>query len=142
MKNFISFFHFCEILILFLDSPLLRATGFLTMKVGKVVAFAVGGGIIILQVAAHQGYVNINWDKIQKKADKITDKVEEKITGEGPKFMDKVDKFFFNYSRFFDPGKKRVSCRLIWIILLENCSSDVCLEISKNSNFDFYFISG
>ncbi|XP_043287775.1 FUN14 domain-containing protein 1 isoform X3 [Venturia canescens] len=66
------------------------ATGFLTMKVGKVVAFAVGGGIIVLQVAAHQGYIKINWDKIQKKADKITDKVEEKITGEGPKFMDKV----------------------------------------------------
>ncbi|XP_043287774.1 FUN14 domain-containing protein 2 isoform X2 [Venturia canescens] len=69
------------------------ATGFLTMKVGKVVAFAVGGGIIVLQVAAHQGYIKINWDKIQKKADKITDKVEEKITGEGPKFMDKVERF-------------------------------------------------
>lgn len=64
------------------------------MKVGKVIAFAVGGGIIILQVAAHQGYIKINWDKVAKKADKITDKVEEKITGEGPKFMDKVRTFF------------------------------------------------
>ncbi|XP_015610137.1 FUN14 domain-containing protein 2 isoform X2 [Cephus cinctus] len=68
-------------------------TGFLTMKVGKVAAFALGGGIIILQVAAHQGYININWDKIQKKAEKLTDKVEEKVTGEGPKFMDKVERF-------------------------------------------------
>ena len=75
-----------------------RVTGFLTMKVGKVVAFAVGGGIIILQVAAHQGYVKINWDKLQKKADKITDKVEEKITGEGPKFMDKVILTIFTIS--------------------------------------------
>lgn len=60
------------------------------MKVGKAAAFAVGGGIIILQIAATQGYVKINWNKIQKKAEKITDKVEEKVTGEGPKLMDKV----------------------------------------------------
>lgn len=68
-------------------------TGFLTMKVGKVAAFAVGGGIIILQIAAHQGYIKINWDKVQKKAEKITDKVEEKITGEGPKLLDKVERY-------------------------------------------------
>lgn len=65
-------------------------TGFLTMKVGKVAAFALGGGIIILQVAAHQGYIKINWDKVQKKAEKISDKVGEKVTGEGPKMLDKV----------------------------------------------------
>lgn len=68
----------------------IRVTGFITMKVGKVAACAVGGGILLLQIAAHQGYVKINWDKIQSKAEKITDKMEEKITGEGPKFMDKV----------------------------------------------------
>lgn len=60
------------------------------MKVGKVAAFALGGGIIILQIAAHQGYIDINWDKIQRKAEKLSDKVEEKVTGEAPKFMDKV----------------------------------------------------
>ncbi|XP_018055117.1 PREDICTED: FUN14 domain-containing protein 1 isoform X3 [Atta colombica] len=65
-------------------------TGFVTMKIGKMAACAVGGGIIMLQIAAHQGYIKINWDKIMSKAEKITDKVEEKITGEGPNFMDKV----------------------------------------------------
>lgn len=69
------------------------ATGFMTMKVGKVAAFALGGGIIMLQIAANQGYIKINWDKIQKKADKLTDKVEEKLTGEGPKLMDKMERF-------------------------------------------------
>ena len=68
-------------------------TGLVTMKIGKVAACAVGGGIIMLQIAAHQGYIKINWDKITKKAEKITDKVEEKITGEGPKFMDKVERY-------------------------------------------------
>ncbi|KYN14440.1 FUN14 domain-containing protein 2 [Trachymyrmex cornetzi] len=66
-------------------------TGFVTMKIGKVAACAVGGGIIMLQIAAHQGYIKINWDKIMSKAEKITDKVEEKITGEGPNFMDKYN---------------------------------------------------
>ncbi|XP_063993078.1 uncharacterized protein LOC135170867 isoform X1 [Diachasmimorpha longicaudata] len=69
------------------------ATGFLAMKVGKIVAFSVGGGIIMLQIAANQGYIRVNWDKIQKKAERITDKVEEKITGEGPNLMNKVDRF-------------------------------------------------
>ncbi|XP_033339617.2 uncharacterized protein LOC117228064 isoform X1 [Megalopta genalis] len=68
-------------------------TGFMTMKVGKMAALAFGGGIIMLQIAAHQGYIKINWDKIQKKAEKITDKVEEKVTGEGPKLLDKVERF-------------------------------------------------
>ncbi|KOC65496.1 FUN14 domain-containing protein 1 [Habropoda laboriosa] len=54
-------------------------TGFITMKVGKMAAFALGGGIIMLQIAAHQGYIKVNWDKIQKKAEKITDTVEEKV---------------------------------------------------------------
>lgn len=77
--------------VLIIDILLIRVTGFVTMKVGKVAACAVGGGIIMLQIAAHQGYIKINWDKITKKAEKITDKMEEKITGEGPKFMDKVN---------------------------------------------------
>ncbi|XP_017758160.1 PREDICTED: FUN14 domain-containing protein 1 isoform X2 [Eufriesea mexicana] len=68
-------------------------TGFVTMRVGKIAAFAVGGGIIMLQIAAHQGYIKINWDKIQKKAEKITDKVEEKVTGEKTKFLDKVERY-------------------------------------------------
>ncbi|XP_012058721.1 PREDICTED: FUN14 domain-containing protein 1 [Atta cephalotes] len=68
-------------------------TGFVTMKIGKMAACAVGGGIIMLQIAAHQGYIKINWDKIMSKAEKITDKVEEKITGEGPNFMDKAERF-------------------------------------------------
>ncbi|XP_032663375.1 FUN14 domain-containing protein 1 isoform X4 [Odontomachus brunneus] len=73
-------------------------TGVVTMKIGKVAACAIGGGIIIMQIAAHQGYIKINWDKVMRKAEKITDKVEEKITGEGPNLMDKVGKLWRNNS--------------------------------------------
>jgi FUN14 domain-containing protein 1 len=41
-------------------------TGYLVSKVSKLFAFTIGGGIIILQVAQHFGYVQINWKKFQK----------------------------------------------------------------------------
>jgi FUN14 domain-containing protein 1 len=60
------------------------------MKVGKAAAFAFGGGIILLQVANHKGYIKVNWDKVYKQTDKITDKLGEKTTGRSPKWMEKV----------------------------------------------------
>jgi len=36
------------------------------MKVGKAAATAIGGGIILLQIASHQGYINVScmdWEK-------------------------------------------------------------------------------
>ncbi|KAK9758504.1 FUN14 family [Popillia japonica] len=68
-------------------------TGFLATRIGKVVAIAVGGGIIILQIANDQGYININWDKVNRKVDKVVDKVEEQLTGEGPSWMDKAERY-------------------------------------------------
>lgn len=67
-----------------------RATGFLTMKVGKIVAISVGGSIILLQIAANEGYIQIDWNRLTKKANKLADKAEEAITGEGPSWADKV----------------------------------------------------
>ncbi|XP_039438900.1 FUN14 domain-containing protein 1 isoform X1 [Culex pipiens pallens] len=69
------------------------ATGYITMKVGKAAAVAVGGGIILLQIANQQGYISIDWNKINKKVDKVTDKVEEAVTGQGPSWADKAERF-------------------------------------------------
>lgn len=69
------------------------ATGYITMKVGKLAAIAVGGGIILLQIANQQGYIQIDWNKIHKKVDKVTDKVEEAVTGQGPSWADKAERF-------------------------------------------------
>lgn len=60
------------------------------MKVGKVVAIAVGGTIILLQIANNEGLITIDWNKLTKKADKLADKAEEAITGQGPSWADKV----------------------------------------------------
>jgi hypothetical protein len=60
------------------------------MRVGKTAALALGGGIILLEIANEKGYIKINWDKVQKNLDKVTDTVEEKVSGQAPGWMDKV----------------------------------------------------
>nr|CAD7447072.1 unnamed protein product [Timema bartmani] len=67
-----------------------RFTGFITVRVGKAAAFAVGGSVLLLQVAHHQGYIKVNWDKVYKHVDKVADKVEKEATGQSPKWMEKV----------------------------------------------------
>lgn len=37
-----------------------RFTGYTSMKIGKTAAFLIGGGIIFLEVANDQGWVNID----------------------------------------------------------------------------------
>jgi FUN14 domain-containing protein 1 len=64
-------------------------TGFITMKVGKSLAFVVGGSIILLQIANQERYIKVNWDKIHKEVDKV----EEKATGHSPNLMEKVGAF-------------------------------------------------
>ncbi|XP_013191261.2 FUN14 domain-containing protein 1 [Amyelois transitella] len=68
-------------------------TGFLTMKIGKVAAVGIGGGVILLHIASQKGYIDINWDKINKKVDKITDKIEKETTGKSPAWIEKVERF-------------------------------------------------
>lgn len=65
-------------------------TGFITMRIGKMASVAIGGGILLLQLANHKGYISIDWDKVTKKADKVTDQIEEVVYGDEPKIMDQV----------------------------------------------------
>lgn len=69
------------------------------MKVGKTAAFLIGSGILMLEVANEQGWIKVDWSKVTKQVDAVGDKVEEAVTGEGPRWMDKVcvspSQFFF-----------------------------------------------
>ena len=58
-------------------------------------AFTVGGAIILLEVANEQGIIKIDWTKVTKKVDEVGDKVQEAVTGEGPRWMDKVRMTFW-----------------------------------------------
>lgn len=67
-----------------------RITGFITMKIGKVAAVGLGGGVILLHIASQKGYIDINWDKINKRVDKISDKIEKETTGKSADWFEKV----------------------------------------------------
>lgn len=69
------------------------ATGFATMKIGKLAAFAIGGGIILMEIARQEGYIDIDWNKINRKLDKVTDKVEEAVTGQEKTWIDKAERY-------------------------------------------------
>ncbi|XP_074032603.1 FUN14 domain-containing protein 1 [Leptinotarsa decemlineata] len=66
--------------------------GFLALRVAKTAALALGGGIILLQVANEKGYININWDKFNKNLDKIRDKAEGEVAGEEPTWIHRTEK--------------------------------------------------
>uniref|UniRef100_A0A0K8SUU4 FUN14 domain-containing protein 1 n=2 Tax=Lygus hesperus TaxID=30085 RepID=A0A0K8SUU4_LYGHE len=65
-------------------------SSYLMMKVGKVAAVALGGGIILLQVASHNGYVKVNWDRLYKKVEQAESVIEAKAQEKGPKILNKV----------------------------------------------------
>lgn len=58
------------------------------IKVGKATAAAIGSGILLLQIANHNGYIKINWDKVTKKAEELSEKVDERTTK--PNLLKKV----------------------------------------------------
>ncbi|KAF5283426.1 hypothetical protein FQA39_LY04802 [Lamprigera yunnana] len=66
-------------------------TGCLAMKVSRVAAFSLGGGILLLQVANEKGYIKINWDKINKQIDKVADKNE--LAGYSANWMDRLENY-------------------------------------------------
>lgn len=75
-----------------MEIVLIRLTGLVTVKFGKTISIATGAGIVLLHYANEKGYIDINWDKVNRKLDKVSDKLEEKITGEGPSWSDKVSR--------------------------------------------------
>lgn len=60
------------------------------MKVGKFAAFFIGGGIILMEIAHQEGLVRINWSKITRKLDKVSDNVERAVTGQEKSWVEKV----------------------------------------------------
>lgn len=44
--------------------------GYLFQKVGKVAATAVGGGLLMLQVANNSGYIQVDWKRVEKDVNK------------------------------------------------------------------------
>jgi len=65
-------------------------TGFLAMKVGKAAATAIGGGIILLQIANYKGYININWNRLNRDVEKIGKQIQTEASGKKKDWSDKI----------------------------------------------------
>ena len=51
--------------------------GFLFLKVGKLAETAVGGGFLLLQMASHTDYVQIDWKRVEKDVNKAKRQIKE-----------------------------------------------------------------
>jgi uncharacterized membrane protein (Fun14 family) len=62
------------------------------MKVGKAAATAVGGSLILLQIAHYKGYITVDWNRITNDSSSFSDQVKDKLRirtkSTGEKFMD------------------------------------------------------
>merc|ERR1712127_113138 len=66
-------------------------TGYVAMKIGKTVATAVGGSLILLQLAHHKGYISVNWSKVNKDLEGASNKLAKSGNDPAmPKFLNKA----------------------------------------------------
>jgi len=56
--------------------------GYLSMKVGKVAATVVGGSLLIMQLAAHKGYITVDWNRVNKDFEKQAKKLKKEVEGQ------------------------------------------------------------
>ncbi|XP_013792240.1 FUN14 domain-containing protein 1-like [Limulus polyphemus] len=68
-------------------------TGFVFTKVGKVAATAVGGSLLLIQIAQHQGYIRINWNRLNKDVETATKHVEMQVDEGFPRLLKQGKKF-------------------------------------------------
>ena len=58
---------------------LFRIVGYISKRLGRTAASAVGGGFFLLQAAHQSGYLTINWKKVNRDVRSAQDLVEKKI---------------------------------------------------------------
>merc|ERR1719309_500460 len=63
--------------------------GYLTMKAGKMAATAIGGTLLLLQIAHHKGYVKVDWNKMTSDSATVADKIQEKLHIKSKSSMEK-----------------------------------------------------
>merc|ERR1712112_591614 len=54
-------------------------SGYCVMKAGKMAATAVGGTLLLLQIAHHKGYIKVDWSKVSNDSVTMADKLKQKL---------------------------------------------------------------
>lgn len=68
-------------------------TGWMMMKAGKMAATAVGGSLLMLQIAHHKGYIKVDWAKMTNDSASLADRVKDKLTLRSRSGMQKFQDF-------------------------------------------------
>jgi FUN14 domain-containing protein 1 len=68
-------------------------SGFVCTKVGKIAAMSIGGSLLILQFASHQGYVKVNWTKLNRHMDEAKEKLEKNARKKLPPLVEEAQRF-------------------------------------------------
>ncbi|KAG9277888.1 FUN14 domain-containing protein 1 [Astyanax mexicanus] len=58
--------------------------GYLFQRVGKIAATAAGGGFLLLQIANHSGYVQVDWKKVETDVNKAKKQLKKKANTAAP----------------------------------------------------------
>ncbi|RVE58196.1 hypothetical protein OJAV_G00206780 [Oryzias javanicus] len=67
--------------------------GYLFQKVGKVAATAVGGGLLLLQIANNSGYIQVDWKRVEKDVGKAKKHMKKGTEKELNTFLEKSTEF-------------------------------------------------
>jgi len=78
-------------------------SGYLVNSVGKTAAVAVGSSVLIIQVAQHKGYINVNWTKVKKAVTKARAQAEREFKKNQQGYFDSA-KRFYNDNYFLASG--------------------------------------
>ncbi|XP_038203723.1 FUN14 domain-containing protein 2-like [Arvicola amphibius] len=59
-------------------------TGFIFQKVGKLAATAVGGGVILLELANHTGHIKVDWKRVENDMKKAKEQLKIRKSAQIP----------------------------------------------------------
>ncbi|KAL4608798.1 FUN14 domain-containing protein 1-like [Arapaima gigas] len=65
--------------------------GYLFQRVGKIVATAVGGGFLLLQIANHTGYVQVDWKRVENDVNKAKKNLKNRADRAAPEIKSFIE---------------------------------------------------
>lgn len=68
--------------------------GFVFTKAGKVAATVIGGSLLLFQVAQHQGYIKVNWSRVNKDMQHAKNELARRANKNLPKAAEEGQQFF------------------------------------------------
>lgn len=67
--------------------------GFVFTKAGKVAATAIGGSLLLFQIAQHQGYVKVNWTRLNKDVQQAKNELARRANSKLPRIVEEGQQF-------------------------------------------------